>query len=535
MGERLQQSEQSGNLGTDLLTQQALAEKEASSAMDKKIGWIEKNADQNGGSVRLQYDAVYRAKAQELTKELLTLRSQLDSKYIMKMQNVILNSLQRRATLSMELVQKRAEPTDIHTKISQGINLLQSANIPSLVYQHLQSKDSQMAESYLKGIEYRCIANVPNIEPVLEALKRGEITDKEWKVIVEVVKVIGEDNRDWLKDGTATTLMALIPQNKRTTFVGKMLAEANYQEVLKTLVISGYLEVPQVTEAVEAKIKKLDQTKDVAKIKELQEFSLFVDGKELARAQQQVEVAKVHEIKKHPRGRRFGQSNNARQLLTWKGLGGTLLAFNGMATIAANVLMNIDKPSQLLKNKSLAIGLAMTVGGLELSNGMGGMIDKPSTNLAQGVQQLDEAMGGRKTQRDQMQEVYSDSFEHDILRHSKANKLYFQFAPEINAAYNAKVLKTHSSSVKLTVEEMGLNWKQIQKDFEPIDKSEVETYFSQWVSRMGKKGTSWKSWESQQEFIGSEIRKKHELTPYEEWNQEKKRSYLASVEPAPNK
>lgn len=545
MGDRLKKSEQSvDDLGADLSAQQKLAEEEARDGMSKKMGWIEKTAQGDAGAVRSQFDRVYQAKAKELTKELLTFNQQLDKDYILKLQHTILDSLQSRAYLSMELTQKKTGPTDTNAKISQGINFMQSASIPSLVYQSLQSKHPEIAKAYLEDIRWRAIelvpdANgdlVPDLLPTLEHLKmkNPEITEEDWKVIVDQIKGIAEEGRDWVKDGTAMTLMALIPQNKRSTFVEKMLPEANYKEVLQTLLISGYLQVQQVTEVVEAKIEVLKKEGgNSEKIKKLQAFSDFAQGKELAKAQQQVEVAKVKEIKRHPNGRRFGQSNHARQLLTFKGLGGTLLAFNGMATIGANVLMNIHQPSQLLNNKSLAIGLAMTVGGLEVSNGMGGLMDKPSTNFAQGVAKVDEAMGGRKTKRDQMQEVYSQSFEHDILRHPKANKLYFQFAPEINAAYKAKVLKTHSSSVKLSLEEVGLNWAQIKKDFDPIDQAEVEACFSQWVCRMGKEGTGRKSVGSQREFIGLELRKKYEdykgnefKPPYQEWSQETAQTYL---------
>jgi hypothetical protein len=320
-----------------------------------------------------------------------------------------------------------------------------------------------------------------------------------------------------------------------------MVDQPNYQQILNTLLISGYLKTAQVTETLEAKIKtlsdpakiktlsdpaKIKTLSDPAKIQELQRYILSVQDPEMAKAQEQVETAKVKDMKERKRGRFLGCSNNARQLLTVKGLGGTLLALNGMATVAANVLMNIHQPSQLLNNKALGLGLVMTVGGLELSNGMGGLMDTPSTNAAQILD-----VNGRKARREQEQAIYAEAFESEILRHPKAGHLYFQFATEINKAYNDKRKQTHNSKVHLSMEEIGLNWEKIEKDFEPLEKKEAEAVFTEWVSRMGKEGsTNYMSVETQREFVGLTTREKYGLEIYQEWNQEKAQPYLS--EPA---
>ncbi len=524
MGEKQVQPE---HLEQTLISNQETASAEQAAQVAKKVDWIEKRALGDYGHVYDQFSAVYTAKARELTRELLSLRDDLDTSYILGTQEALLQTLQSRASLTLDMMKSNPKETDTYAQISKGIAFFQNTSVPNLLYQRLEKNRPEVAKKYLLNMERRGLKQEPNFDETTQHIYKNEINDKDWGIIVKQAQVFAGEPKDNVEVGVAQSIMALMQPKQKTVFVQKMLGEPNYQEILKTLVLSGYLKIAQVTEMAEAKVKTLDPVKDAAKIKEYQDFTLAVQDKEMVKAQEQVSTAMVKDIKQRRRGRHFGQSNNVRQLLTLKGLGGTLLALNGMSTVAANVLMNIHQPSQLLNNKALGIGLAMTVGGMELSNGFGNLIDKPTTNFAQ---LLDGS--GRKMRRAQEQAMYEESFESEMLRHPKAGHLYYQFAEEINKAYNDKRAKTHSSKLTLTMEEIGLDWEKLEKDFRPLDKKEAEAVFSQWVSRMGREGSSnWRSVASQKEFIGKTVREKYGLGEYVGFKPEIRQNYLVQEKP----
>ena len=515
---------QSGTLEQELTKQQAAAEAESEKMMARRMDWIQTTAAGDEGGIKGQFNAVYRVKAEELTRELLKLSQlsesgELSKEVILGLQETLLGSLQRRAGMSVEVMDTKAAKTDIQAQVSRGIAFLHAANLPSLLYQHLEKKMPEVAVFYLKNLESRGLKVEPDFDETTQNIYKDTLTEIDWEVITKNAQVLVSGGKDFVEEGVAVSIMAIMKPKQRTEFVERMLTQPNYQHILNTLLISGYLKTVQVTTTLEAAIKT---SNDSAKTQELQSYLLAVQDPEMAKAQEQTETAKIKYMKKRKRGRHFGSSNNARQLLTFKGLGGTLLALNGMATVAANVMMNIHQPSQLLNNKSLGIGLVMTVGGLELSNGMGGMMDKPSTNLAQALD-----VNGRKARREQEQAIYAEAFESEILRHDKAGNLYFQFAEQINKAYNDKRAQTHNSKVALTMEEVGLDWQKLERDFSPLSKKEAEEVFSEWVSRMGKQGsTNYMSVETQKEFIGRGAREKYGLAPIEPLKPEILQSYL---------
>ncbi len=300
------------------------------------------------------------------------------------------------------------------------------------------------------------------------------------------------------------------------------------------MVLGTYLTVAQVSETVDQRAAALDK-KDAAESAKLKAFSALIQGKEVTERQKEMEQVKIDGLKELQKNGIIGEINHVRKGLTFVRVGGAVVGALGLMGVFLNGLMNAHQPMQLHTNKAMFACMGASVLGFEVSGGLGGVLPKPSSVASRALQNMDEYAQGKDSEEDKARELYETAFEKDVLRYPKASRLYYEFADQINVAYREKSAKTHNAEVELSMEEMGLDWKAIEKDFRPLDKAETEKVLSRWVSRMAKEGGDWKSVESQKEFVSLKGKRetKYHLPEFTPIDSEVAQSY--SLPPEPNK
>lgn len=465
----------------------------------------------------------YQEKAEELTREFERLAQEEDREYLLTRQNIIFSNWQRRLDVILDLNGKDNKEPNLEELRSKGASLIRGISIPQFMADNLREP---LRGKYIDQIEARGQELLPDLTGTLERIQKGELTSEDWNLIVKNIEVGIQPNPDWVERDMAMGLVGAIPPHLRTELLARMQSSPNYEQIVLILLAMNYLTVAQVESTLRAQNPK-----------NLEALLAKIQNPSLAQAQEKVAEAQKEGLKRMHSHRPVAHTNSMRQLLTFKGMAGSILALNGMATIATNVLMDVsmafgeghdlgDSLSKSLgavvslpENKAFWMGVGMTGAGLEMSNGMGGFVDKPSTKLGKWFEDKD-------AQKEQERRLRQNEFEKEIQRYPRAQELYFNFTEEINRAYEKKRADLHTPVFELTLEEMGIDYDALPNEFKSLPKQDLERHLSDWVRQMAGTGNVKMSIDSQKIFIGEkECRREYGQPPLEAWDAKQKEQY----------
>lgn len=487
------------------------------------------------GNVMVYNDPVMKAyleKANELTREFEKLGNQEQRDYLLARQNLIFANWQRRLTVILDLNDKDNRDPDLNEIRNRGVALIKSISIPEFMAQNLRGS---LREAYIQEIEAQGKKVAPDLTDTLQRLGNGEIKPEDWIVIVEHLRNLSTSGKDWMETSASMAIVGAIPPHLRPQLLHELRNAPNprnitisYEEVVLNLLVNNYLTVAQVEAVVKAQIEtaKAEHKSTTA----LEALLVKIQNPKLLKTQEKMEAAQVEGVKRLKQHRQVGHTNSMRQVLTFEGVAGTLVAVNGLTTVLANVLMNLSPEdwSNIPSNPAVWMGLGMMGAGLELNNGFGGMMDTPSTQIGQ-------LLEDKEAQADQERLMNQNAFEREVMRYPRAQELYFQFVQEINTSYEKKSRETHSAQVGLTMEEIGIDWESLPAEYRTMNQENTEALLSQWVTRMAGNKALKQSVDTQKSFMGgdpsntkgakSDCRVKYGLAPLEEWSPERKKEY----------
>lgn len=468
----------------------------------------------------------YNDKANELTREFGKLANQEDRAYLLNRQELIFSNWQRRLEVILDLNGKDNKDPNLDEIKTKGAALIRSISIPQFMAQNLKGP---LKEAYIQELKSRGETLVPDFTETLTRLGGGEIKEEDWGVIIANLDALSQSNgQDWMEVSAAMGLVGAIPPRFRTELLRRLVDKPDYEHIVLRLLTINYVTTAQVEAVLNEQIQagkaqgKSTTNLEILLVKAMSEATAI--EQETA---ENIQEAGMERISKH---KQVGHRNSMRETLTFSGILGSLVAINGAATVAANLIMDIQPKNwaNIPDNPALWMGLGMLGGGLELNNGFGGMMDKPSTQLGQLLESKDEI----QARKDLMSQ---NAFEREVMRYPRVQDLYFQFLEEINAAYSKKTKETHNPQVSLTMEEMQIDWSALPPEFKTMKKSDVEAFISQWVSRLAGTSARKQSIDSQRLFIGgdpsnvggkkSDCRVKYGLAKLEAWKPEVKEKY----------
>lgn len=161
-----------------------------------------------------------------------------------------------------------------------------------------------------------------------------------------------------------------------------------------------------------------------------------------------------------PSKRIFGHRNIAQKNLTVKNVGGALVAANGALIIFANVAANAGTGDfgAAIVNPGNFFGAALLVGGMQASDGGGGLMPTPleaGSKLARGKEVREKENLERKN-------AVIEGMKTDLANNKKYAKLYYKYADKIAGKYENK-RKEGKASQGMTLDEMGIDSKGLAK------------------------------------------------------------------------
>jgi hypothetical protein len=240
---------------------------------------------------------------------------------------------------------------------------------------------------------------------------------------------------------------------------------------------------------------------------EYQQAREFLESKEMKQAQQRaVEVKK--EAEHLARTRNFGHKNYAKEVFSLKGIASAFLVANGALTTVGNVVVNLDTGNML--NPYLYAGLLTVAGGLQLSDGFGGMLPTP----LEGVGKLSEDKGEKLDAKAQERKEY---MHRELGNNPKVAEFYFKYAEQIVTAYSKKRESLPKDKINLTLDDLGLKYTDIEPNkVQSVPQAEIESQITKWVKVMEQNeyGMALKGADAHQKFI-NDGRKERGLAEFE--------------------
>lgn len=320
-------------------------------------------------------------------------------------------------------------------------------------------------------------------------------------------------------DGLGYLVMAYLAPAQRMQVLMHMIDKPDQypdmQGIVTSLVANNYLQVDQGQAIFDAALnpeKPTDKASRKAKralkrqVDEFEEASVFLESKEMKQLQQRsLDLQK--QSREMARTRNFGHKNYAREVFSLKGIVSAFAVANGTLTTVGNVIVNLDTGNML--NPYLYAGLGMVAGGLQLSNGFGGMAPTP----LEGIGRITEEKGEKEDEKADARHEYMDR---ELGNRPKIAEFYYKNAEKIVHTYLEKKKSLPKDQIKITFADLGLVHGELEpNDLNDVPQAVIEKYTTKWVKiiRQNEYGEARKSAEQHQAFI-NESRKRRGLKEF---------------------
>jgi hypothetical protein len=408
-------------------------------------------------------EQAFEQKRQELRKELGKLKIE-DNVELAKYEQAIMNSLQGRLNLAIS-VQKDRKSGKIVTDAALDamekdvILKLKSANIPALLLD-LDVLPERLKDKYRKEI----VGEVkPDTYMVLEKLIKGNgMEGKDWELVVSYVR-----NMQNLKGNDAAAFVLMlqsIKQKDRYELLKRLKDDKNFPDLMMAMVENGYVTVSQCQEMLQGEIKRLGDDK------ELKNLLSRIGDPAIAERVEKQEKINAERIK-YRSERRVGHFLSARRILTYKGIAGLLVGANGWLTMAANFAVD---PKLAVVNPMFWFGAAQAVAGGQLSEGLGGTVKTPD-RMVRGI------FKDKDAEKDAERAAFIQSWKSKVKNRPQVARIYVTFAEKIFSVYNNKVKTLLRKDVPLTLEEIGVSYKDLPEEIRRTPKKKIEEDLSEWA------------------------------------------------------
>ncbi len=459
-------------LSQELRAREAVAVEDMNKLIDDRIDWSMSNLGDMGIITSNEMKTFYRQKMQELSQEAERLQGELNDREILELQNQIVVNLKKRLSLSLEIAggsgtqDMVSTPAEMATLKRQGPAVIQNTDVAGLIRDYLVAHADTHPEAAAHYEEKLGRSIRPDTYELLQKTVDGKSLDqKDWAILIDYYHRLYNKDLVGPERTVAISILDSLQPAQRLKLLEQMKQDPILPKLLVDLTSGGYLDKEQVQIFVERHpeilVKNPTLLQDLAspKVKAMQE-----------------KMDKVREEIPQRLGRiTYGNRNTARELMTFKGIGSTLLAANGAMTVAANVLMEITDPASLLENPCLYLGMAEMGVGLEASKGLAGLAPQPTKSLAKLTANKDEATDDENQIK---KEVFSRTFGNNGLE----ARFYYTFADQIMATYKKKSEVEKTGRPQITVEDLGLKWEDLPEVYRTESKEYLERQISTWAA-----------------------------------------------------
>jgi hypothetical protein len=309
-------------------------------------------------------------------------------------------------------------------------------------------------------------------------------------------------------------MFANLPDDQRMQMMQHLLSEPDLSpqlrphmaQILTSLALQGYLSTEQSL----ALLEKADSLNAVEPLESRIAKNRLISPE--ARRAKKILARKEEAIRKIHGNRHVGHKLRAKELFSLKGLASALLVVNGGLTLAANALMNIHSPGDLLTSPGMAAGAGMMVAGLEVNDGFGGLLKVPHKLAASALEPK-----VKEKENDQKK----DNFRAELGNHPLESRFYYHHAGSIVAAYQEVIKKGIGSGTQITLEDLknqGLDLKKealtdssMRKFLEKVSEKDLGKLLFVWARRFDVSFSA-KDASSQKTLMG-EFRVKEHLEP----------------------
>jgi hypothetical protein len=427
---------------------------------------------------------LYTQKAEELRTEIQRLQGDTTDKMLLEMQDVLMNvGLRKRLGLMFEITAGRgtsamvSTPEELDRLRTQGVALIQNTDPANLIAEHLAKYDAKhhtkLETIYLEKLG-RSVK--PDSFDILTKIVGDSGLDKNdtdtWDIVLDHARALKENSATGVEKSVAIAVVSALKAADRLELIRRMAEEPDFPKFLETLVASTYLQVDQALYFLDERIPTMKD--DDPKKLEWIALRATIAGPEMQQRQNKVEFVR-QESPKHISNVSYGQRNTARELLTFRGIGGTLLAANGAVTILANVMVDLTDPLAIPTNPGFLLGMAQLGVGLEMNRGFAGTMLQPSKTAAKLLGNKDQAV-------DDENALQREAFARSFGRYPAEAKFYYTMADKIMATYKKKMADTHDTRPPLTIEDLGLKWEDLPKEYQSENKQTFETQISHWAA-----------------------------------------------------
>ncbi len=423
---------------------------------------------------------LYTQKAEELRTEIQRLEGDTANETLLKMQDVIMREgLMKRLGLMFEITAGAgvnamvSTPEELDRLRTQGVALIQNTDPANLIAEYLAKHNPKLETIYLEKLG-RSVK--PDSFDILTKIVGGSGLDKDdkqtWDIVLDHARALKENSATGVEKSVAIAVVSALKAADRLELISRMAEEPDFPKFLETLVASTYLQVDQALYFLDGRIPTMKD--DDPKKLEWIALRAKIASPEMQQRQNKVEFVR-QESPQHISNVSYGHRNTARELLTFRGIGGTLLAANGAVTILANVMVDLTDPLAIPTNPGFLLGMAQLGVGLEMNRGFAGTMLQPSKTAAKLLGDKDQAV-------DDENALQREAFARQFGRYPAEAKFYYTMADKIMATYKKKMADTHDTRPPITIEDLGLKWEDLPKEYQSENKQTFETQISHWAA-----------------------------------------------------
>lgn len=457
----------------------------------KKIDSSVRNSSDTGTLVEENMKRIFKEKSADMQKQILDLRGRQDVELqaledydFLARYELAIGKLQERFNLAMEISGGQSGKIETDEELAHfaqtGLHMLEAMHTEWLFDFNvaLPASLSEQIEQDFFGVIDRLRKNPDTLSPEDAEMLAGKVR----KLSGEISK----ENPPQGEDSLAVFILAYLTPGQRMSLLKHMMPEKGTYDLVVDLVKMDYISSAQGETLFQEEIVRLEAVSEGVRRKERKEIEaqtevieqsiVDINSKETKKTRKRVRREKKRAVRSMKRS--FGHKNRAKDLFSLKGIASALLIANGSMTVAANTLANLHDPFAIAANPYLWLGVGMTAGGLELSNGFDGMAptgERALAWLAKDKDAIDEEKVAKREER--MRKDLTDP------GHRMYAELYYNNIEEIIQTYNEKKRTNPDDEVKITLKSLAINPEsQETKDLYPgLNPVEAEDLLTTWA------------------------------------------------------
>jgi hypothetical protein len=518
------------NFEKQLASQTQEAEENMQIALQERMDLYLREGLDRGKLLEENLKQMYASKARELETIFKDIRLSQSSKidrlqenYLANKHAVVLSSMRQRFTLALDIAGpgKLSTVQEMQTFLDQGFKMLNAMDVYSMLQSQIAGDPSEGADLIQSYIDETVGSIPPDYLALVQQLQDSpekSLDKRQLDIVATELKKINGGNVKTLRDNMGAIILSQLPHKQRLEVLTYMMDYPGMPELLQALTATNYITRSDAEALIKQGAAELEKELEKAGRKERRKgrarLERFNTSLENVQSDKMAETQKFFaaETKKGQAmlKRDFGHVNHAKRMLTGKGIISGLLFANGAFTMAGNLLANINKPFEMVTNPYMLLGVAMAGGGLQLSDGLGGLTTTPMELTAKATVDKDEIEDEKRDDR-------VIAMKERLGNNRLGAEFYYNFADEISAAYRLKKKKAGTPNVTLKFEDLkttdedgniqDVKYEDLPERYKRVAKSDLEKAMSEFVRTFfqDKHGVSRKTGDSQRRFFKESI------------------------------